>query len=1261
MLLDEDVSLIENRCSKSFSRIFANVFNKDSHLIPISCSLNALNVNMLGNEFSFIVQNGNELESTLRIINHAREINPLTSVCLVIPTDRKTKETNLKGYELISQYPKDHQILVGQKDDARIKRSHKEIRVYYLRPLKPAVLNSMNPDGLSLSFEGTLGGAKVRILADTGADRVYVSNHLARSLGIPIRSCMGKVKVGDNHDTPMIGTIKAKLMIQGFRDFVECTILDELIDSYDIILGDSWLVANRASLFISDGRMELYKNGRKISIVRPKKVVSQRKMSATLSAMQLQRHVKQGCQMTLFHLQKVEVDIEQNLSPQMKDLLNEYSDVFQEPPDGLPPERNVGHTIPLEKDSRAPFCPIYRLSPSEMEEAKRQITEFLAKGWIEPSSSPYGAPILFVNKKDGGLRMCVDYRALNKITIKNRYPLPRIDDLFDTLRGAKIFSSLDLAQGYHQLRVSEEDVPKTAFRTPFGHYQFRVLSFGLTNAPATFQQAMNDVFRSFLGKFVLVYLDDILIFSKDEIEHQHHLRLVLEILRKQKFYAKPSKCTFERPELEYLGHLVGQDGIKVDPRKVKAVEDWEVPKDVGQIRSFLGLANYFRRFLCGYSTMVAPLTALTRKTHPWVWTSECQKAFENVKRTLTNAPVLVLPDFALPFEVICDASIVGVGSILLQEGKPVAFESRKLSPAEVRYTTGEQELLAVVHALKTWRCYLEGSQFVVVTDHCPLTFLKTQTNLSRRQARWSEFLEAFRFNWVYRPGRTNVADPLSRNPVNHAWFTGGNSKERGEVQLSAATNTLLTIENGNPRSAVDMDNTLMRRIRVGYSVDPWFMDDTNIAKLKQEAGMWYFDNRIVIPHIPQLKRDILFEVHETPYSGHLGTRRTKCLLKRRYWWPQCSVDVDRYVSQCDACARSKPSTQKAAGLLQPLPIPDQPWHTVSMDFMIALPETRNGFDAIMVVVDKLTKMVHFIPSHTDATAETTAKLFFNNVVKLHGLPEKLITDRDSKFTSKFWKALQSAYGTKLAMSSAFHPQTDGQTERVNRTLQQMLRNFVSPTQDDWDEYLVAAEFAVNNSVHESTHATPFMLNTGQHPLTPISRGGGLTGNVPAARNFIGKRHEALEDAKKWLRHAQEQQKRMADRKRREVLFVLGDKVMLSTRNLKLKNPGAKKLLPRYVGPFEIVKRIGEVAYKLKLPDTMRIHDVFHVSLLVLNKTGDGMYTPPPPQLIDEELHFEVNKVLTHRKRGKQMDYLISWQATVQNTIRGNRSAISLRD
>ena len=415
-----------------------------------------------------------------------------------------------------------------------------------------------------------------------------------------------------------------------------------------------------------------------------------------------------------------------------------------------------------------PYQGIYRMSPLELGELRKQLDDLLEKGFIKPSKSPFGAPILFVHKKDGGLRMCIDYRALNQITVKNRYPIPRIDDLLDQLKGAKVFSKLDLASGYWQVRIAEGDTHKTAFRSRYGHFEFLVLPFGLTNAPSTFMTLMNQVLRPFLDKFVVVYLDDILIYSKSPEEHAQHVEAVLSALERHHLYAKASKCQFGMAELDFLGHTISGAGIKVDARKVKAILDWPDPSDAHQLRCFLGLAGFYRRFVNRFSHIAAPLTNITGAKATWRWSEVEAKAFAELKHALTTTPVLATPDFAYPFELYTDASQFAIGATLLQDQgnglQPIAYESRKLNSAERNYPIHELELLAVIHALRTWRCYLEGSKFRVNSDHLNLKYLTTQRNLSRRQARWLETLQQFDLDIHYKAGSDNLAHPLSRRP-----------------------------------------------------------------------------------------------------------------------------------------------------------------------------------------------------------------------------------------------------------------------------------------------------------------------------------------------------------------------------------------------------------------------------------------------------------------------------------------------------------------
>jgi len=558
-------------------------------------------------------------------------------------------------------------------------------------------------------------------------------------------------------------------------------------------------------------------------------------------------------------------------------------------------------------------------------------------------------------------------------------------------------------------------------------------------------------------------------------------------------------------------------------------------------------------------------------------------------------------------------------------------------------------MLGVVHALKVWRCYLEGSDFTVVTDHCPNTFFDTQVNLSRRQARWSEFLSRFKFDWEYRPGRTNVADPLSRNPLQSVLLCHMRGKRRAgdeglQTQILRGANDLVTSVKVTDSEGSSID--LLDLFRKGYVADAWFQSRDNLKGLEYstEDGLYYLDDRVVVP-AGEARQRVLEEAHDSPYSGHFGKHKVVHQINRDFWWPGWRKDAENYVLHCPTCQRDKAQTVKKAGLLQPLPIPNFKWESVSMDFITQLPVTRAGNDAIAVFVDRLTKMVHFAPTTTDVTAEGVARLFNHYVFKHHGMPSELISDRDPRFTSKFWTELTRMLGTKLKMSTAFHPQTDGQTERVNRVLEDYLRHYVSPTQDDWDEWLPQAEFSVNNAWHESIKNTPFIMNFGQQPRTPLSQSGGRDDRVPSANNFAATLVGDLARAKASLLAARSRQKLFADQKRREVELSVGQKVLVSTVNFKLANPGIRKLLPKWVGPFEVVERIGEVAYKLALPPNLKMHNVFHVQLLKPFRDDGRVRPPPPPIEIDDSLEYEVERVLAARdvKRGKttRKEYLVN--------------------
>ena len=686
----------------------------------------------------------------------------------------------------------------------------------------------------------------------------------------------------------------------------------------------------------------------------------------------------------------------------VKGLVHEYKDVFQTLPSGLPPMRTIGHTINT-ADHPPISRPAYRLSPKEKEEVERQVKNLLSRGLIRPSNSPYGSPVLFVQKKDGSLRMCIDYRAVNKVTTKDKYPLPRIDDLVDKLRGATHFSSLDLQSGYHQIRIADKDVQKTAFKTHEGLYEFMVLPFGLTNAPAAFQREMKAIFG--MLPYVLVYLDDILIYSKNAEEHEIYLRHTLQVLRDNKLYAELSKCEFFKEKAKFLSHMIGQDEIQADPEKISAIKCWPMPKDVQQLRSFLGLANHLKGFIKDFSLIAAPLHEMTKPQVKFdlEGSAIAVKAFERIKKEMCMAPVLVIADDRQPFELICDACGYGTGAVLMQKGQPVAFYSYKLNAAERNYPTGEQELLAVVKSLQHWRYHLEGcTKLTVVTDHKPNTFLTTKpaAMLSRRQVGWKTLLSRFDFEWGYRKGAYNIADPLSGHPA------------------------LMTMQSSQGMFSQPSDE-LMSDIIKGYVQNPWFLSprNINVKDLTQSQGLWFKGDQIVVPDVGTLREQCIALHHDPLYACHVGRDRTHEIVKRHFWWPGQGTQVADYVAKCDLCQKNKAANHKPSGLLQPLQIPHGLWTSVSMDLITQLPETHNGNTAIVVFVDRLSKMAILAPVKTGINAKDYAHVFMDRVGSKFGIPESIVSDRDPRFTSAFFKEMCLRLGIKQNMSTAFHPQT----------------------------------------------------------------------------------------------------------------------------------------------------------------------------------------------------------------------------------------------
>src|SRR6187401_58385 len=891
--------------------------------------------------------------------------------------------------------------------------------------------------------------------------------------------------------------------------------------------------------------------------------------------------------------------------PELEDIpvVRDFPDVFPEELPGVPPDRDVEFVIDLIPGTVPIYRRPYKMAPLELAELKKQLDESLQKGFIRPSSSPWACPVLFVKKKDGTERMVVDYQPVNLVTIKNKYPLPRINDLYDQLAGSSVFSKMDLRLGYHQIKIKNGDIPKTAFVTRYGQYEYTVMSFGLTNAQATFSRLMNSIFMEYLDKFVVVYLDDILIYSKNEEEHAEHLRLVLEKLREHRLYAKFSKCEFWLPEVTYLDHVISGKGITVNPERVQAVLDWTPPETVKQVRSFLGLASYCRRFVENFSKVAKPLTELLKKDKKFEWTPQCESSFLELKRRLTSAPVLVPPDFSKDFIIYCDASRQGLGCILMQDRQVIAYASRQLRPHEDNYPTHDLELAAVVHALKTWRHYLLGNRCEIFTDHQSLKYIFTQPDLNLRQRRWVELLTDYDLGITYTPGKANVmADALSRKS-----YCNNLMLQQGQPLLHEEFRKLnLHIVPRGFLSTLVAKPTLTDRIIAAQK------QDTGISRIKRNIhngvagsfsidnrGVVFFENRLVVPKNQHLRQLILKEAHESPLTIHPGSTKMYQDLRQRFWWTRMKREIDQFIANCDVYRRVKAEHQRPAGTLQPLAIPEWKWDKVGMDIITGFPRSRKGNNAIFVVIDRLSKVAHFLPVRGSITASHLADLLISRIVSLHGVPLEINSDRGSLFTSRFWESFQNAMGTQLSFSTAFHPQSSGQVERVNQILEDMLRACVISFGMDWEKCLPFAEFAYNNSYQYSLKQAPFEILYGRRCRTP------LNWSETGERQFFGP--DMIQDAEEQVRivrerlkTAQSRQKSQYDSHHKAVTFEVGDKAYIRVTPLKGTHRfGIKgKLAPRFIGPFRILAKRGEVAYQLELPPHLSIvHDVFHVSQL----------------------------------------------------------------
>ena len=1037
------------------------------------------------------------------------------------------------------------------------------------------------------------------------------------------------------------------------------------------------------------------------------------------------------------------------------------------------------------QDGQVPISvPMYGSSPEKRRFMDVQIDTWFEQGVIELSVSPWSAPVV-IAYRNGKPRFCINYRKLNAVTTPDEFPIPRQSEILSSLSGTQVLSSLDALSGFTQLELDPDDMEKTAFRTHRGLFQFRRMPFSLRNGPSIFQRVMQGILAPYLWLFCLVYIDDIVVYSKSYEEHIDHLDLVLEAIEKSGITLSPKKCHLFYGSILLLGHKVSRLGLSTHLEKVKAIMDLERPKKLSQLQSFLGMVVYFAAFIPYYASICTLLFQMLRKGKKWHWGAEEEHAFESAKKALQSRPVLGHPIEGLPYRLYTDASDEALGCALQQiqpimvkdlkgtrtytrlqkqydSGLPppklttsmstkiadspnndvwgdtfdsttvhvervIAYWSRTFKSAETRYSTTEREALAAKEGLVKFQPFIEGEKILLVTDHSALQWARTYENSNRRLAAWGAVFSAYAPNLeiIHRAGRVHSnVDPLSRLPrappkhispladdgpsIKTDSSLAEQQERQAESEPARTAFTIWTIDDclegrrsawtlsteqleeddsleelepsadywnathPAPNLHVAIDGAFLEEWIQGYKSDQAFrsiweseVEDTSSGKtnrrfIKDERGLIYFIDpdyqpRLCVPK-PQ-QNFVLKEAHENPMeSSHAGPERLWQQLSQKFYWKRMKTDILAFASSCDICQKSKFSNFNKYGFLIPNPIPLRPYQSVSMDFIVNLPWSEH-FNAIFVVVDRLTKHASFIPTTTGLTAEEFGELYVKHIGCRFGLPESIITDRDPRWTSDFWKGVAKYLKTKMSLSSSHHPQHDGQTEIVNKQLATMLRSYVNDDLSDWAAWLHILEFAYNNAVHGSTGATPFFLLYGFHPRTPLdflklTRADATNYSLsPEAVTFLETLAMHRDSARRAIAVAQDKQAVQYNKSRRPVPELKkGSRVLVNPHSLEWvdsKGSGAK-LKQRWIGPFEVIQRINPKVYRLRMSDQYPGLPVFNIEHLKPYKESDekwGEHTlmRESRRIKPATEEYSMEAIVGHRRKRRGMEWLVRWE------------------
>ena len=1178
-------------------------------------------------------------------------------------------------------------------------------------PIRASVAISENIPSIELSVKirGKNKSAEVTAIVDSGATGNVISRQLVRKYNIRELPTIDKLDLVNANGSKSIISTMVRLWVtitNGIEDHTEMlSFYVGDIASYSILLGMPWLMKHNPtidweSLSItfnrcpdtcvkkgdmivrseqpeSDDQEQFDEFDNTIDSLKLAEVLVVRSLTKGLEPSKIGPMKTSNTSQKLAQAAQKEKRTKEEIVPAR---YHQYMGIFdEEKSNRFPPSRQWDHAIDLKEDYKPMNCKIYPLSPLEKEALQEWIREQLSKGYIRESKSPQASPFFFVGKKDGKLRPVQDYRILNSQTVKNTYPLPLISETIDKLRGAKYYTKMDVRWGYNNIRIKEGDEWKAAFKTEKGLFEPTVMFFGLCNSPATFQSMMNHIFRDLIDQgVVVVYMDDILIFTRDLEQHRKITEQVLQILQEHDLYLKPEKCEFEVTSIEYLGLVIGHNSVQMDKVKVKGVLEWPTPTKVKEVQAFLGFANFYRRFIKDFSKKARPLTQLTRKDIDWEWGNEAQTAFDEIKNAFISAPILVMPDPSKPMRIETDASDYAWGSVLSQLEEdglwhPTSYISKSLTEVERNYDVHDKELRAVIGSFEAFRHYVEGAKHTVevYTDHKNLEYFKKSQKLSRRQARWSEFLQRFDYVLIHKPGVLNKADGLSRRIDHKGEVKMDNLDQvviKGDKFFDPMRATRRMKASDDPiiarsiklrtAQAVELlgDEDLKREIKESIEFD----DEVSVAidAIKEsgprsltkglqdwnyEEGLILFRGKVYVPKNIELRRKVVQSCHDPLVWGHPGRTATMEIVSRNYWWPGMTIFIKAYVDGCAVCQQTKIDTHPTIVPIQPTQIPQRPFQYLTMDFIVKLP-VSDGYDSILMITDQFTKAIVTIPCVEKINAAQTADLLIKRVFCIYGIPDKIISDRGPQFASQCMKAILGSLGIQSALSTAYHPQTDGATERANQEAEQFIRAYTNKMQDNWSTILPLADLTHNSKIHSATKRAPMELLFGYLPEWPghVKIGDRL----PAASDRIEAMNQARSEASAAMIIAQEAMKIQQDRYGSEApSWKIGDQVWLNVKNLKTQYPSAK-LAPKREGPFEIIGKVGSASYALELPEKWRIHNVFHASLLkpyIENEEHGPNWTKPPPDLIDDEEEYEIDEIMGCRKIQGNWEYYVSWK------------------